>query len=68
MASGKARSSVVLDFSETDGAAPVNAPHMFVECSFGSDMDIKTVSSSNFKEHFSRNPFPVQEFLFLFTE
>lgn len=41
---------------------------MPVECPFGSDMDVKTVPSGDFKEHFSRNPFPVQEFPFLFIE
>ena len=46
----------------------VNAPHMPVECPFGSDMDVKTAPSGDFKEHFSRDPFPVQEFLFLFIE
>ena len=29
---------------------------------------VKTVPSGDFKEHFSRDPFPVQEFLFLFIE
>ena len=57
-----------LDFPETDGSVPVNAPHMPVECPFGSDMDVKTVPSGDFKEHSSRDPFPVQEFLFLFIE
>ena len=41
---------------------------MPVECPFGSDMDVKTVPSGDFNEHFSRDPFPVQEFLFLFIE
>ena len=68
MASGKVRSPAALDFPETDGAVPVNAPHMPVECPFGSDMDVKTVPSGDFKEHFSRDPFPVQEFPFLFIE
>ena len=68
MASGKVRSPAALDFPETDGAVPVNAPHMPVECPFGSDMDVKTVPSGDFKEHSSRDPFPVQEFLFLFIE
>ena len=68
MASGKVRSPAALDFPETDGAVPVNAPHMPVECPFGSDMDVKTVPSGDFNEHFSRDPFPVQEFLFLFIE
>lgn len=68
MASGKVRSPAALDFPETDGSVPVNAPHMPVECPFGSDMDVKTVPSGDFKEHFSRDPFPVQEFLFLFIE
>ena len=31
-------------------------------------MDVKTVPSGDFKEHSSRDPFPVQEFLFLFIE
>lgn len=39
-----------------------------VECPFGSDMDVKTIPSGDFKEHSSRDPFPVQEFLFLFIE
>ncbi len=68
MATGKVRVRQTLDFPETDGSVPVNAPHMPVECPFGSDMDVKTVPSGDFKEHFSRDPFPVQEFLFLFIE
>ena len=68
MASGKVRSPAALDFPETDGSVPVNAPHMPVECPFGSDMDVKTIPSGDFKKHFSRDPFPVQEFLFLFIE
>lgn len=52
MASGKVRSPAALDFPETDGAVPVNAPHMPIECPFGSDMDVKTVPSGDFKEHF----------------
>ena len=55
MASGKVRSPAALDFPETDGSVPVNAPHMPVECPFGSDMDVKTVPSGDFKEHFSRD-------------
>ena len=68
MASGKVRSPAALDFPETDGSVPVNAPHMPVECPFGSDMDVKTVPPGDFKEHSSRDPFPVQEFLFLFIK
>lgn len=68
MASGKVRCPAALDFPETDGAVSVNAPHMPVECPFGSDMDVKTVPSGDFKEHSSRDPFPVQEFLFLLIE
>ena len=66
MASGKVRSPVTFDFPVTDGSVPVNASYMPVECPFGSDMDVKTVPSGDFKEHSSRDPFPVQEFLFLF--
>ena len=68
MASGKVRSPVTFDFPVTDGSVPVNASYMPVECPFGSDMDVKTVPSGDFKEHSSRDPFPVQEFLFLFIE
>ena len=68
MASGKVRCPAALDFPETDGSVPVNASYMPVECPFGSDMDVKTVPSGDFKEHSSRDPFPVQEFLFLFIE
>ena len=68
MASGKVRCPAAFDFPETDGAVSVNASYMPVECPFGSDMDVKTVPSGDFKEHFSRDPFPVQEFLFLFIE
>lgn len=68
MASGKVRCPAALDFPETDGSVPVNASYMPVECPFGSDMDVKTVPSGDFKEHFSRDPFPVQEFPFLFIE
>ena len=68
MASGKVRSPVAFDFPVTDGSVPVNASYMPVECPFGSDMDVKTVPSGDFKEHSSRDPFPVQEFLFLFIE
>ncbi len=32
MASGKVRVRQPFDFPETDGAVPVNAPHMPVEC------------------------------------
>ena len=66
MASGKVRSPETFDFPVTDGSVPVNASYMPVECPFGSDMDVKTVPSGDFKEHSSRDPFPVQEFLFLF--
>lgn len=68
MASGKVRCPAALDFPETDGSVPVNASYMPVECPFGSDMDVKTIPSGDFKEHSSRDPFPVQEFLFLFIE
>ena len=68
MASGKVRSPETFDFPVTDGSVPVNASYMPVECPFGSDMDVKTVPSGDFKEHSSRDPFPVQEFLFLFIE
>ena len=68
MASGKVRSPVTFDFPVTDGSVPVNASYMPVECPFGSDMDVKTVPSGDFKEHSSRDPFPVQEFPFLFIE
>ena len=68
MASGKVRCPAAFDFPETDGAVSVNAPHMPVECPFGSDMDVKTVPSGDFKEHSSRDPFPVQKFLFLLIE
>ena len=68
MTSGKVRSPVAFDFPVADGSVLIYAPHMPVECPFGSDMDVKTVPSGDFKEHFSRDPFPVQEFLFLFIE
>ena len=68
MASGKVRCPAALDFPETDSSVPVNASYMPVECPFGSDMDVKTIPSGDFKEHSSRDPFPVQEFLFLFIE
>ena len=68
MASGKVRSPAALDFPETDGAVPVTAPHMPIECPLGSDMDLKPVPSGDIKEHSSRAPFPVQEFPFLFIE
>ena len=66
MASGKVRSPVTFDFPVTDGSFLIYAHNMPVECPFGSDMDVKTVPSGDFNEHFSRDPFPVQEFLFLF--
>ena len=68
MTSGKVRSPVAFDFPVADGSVLIYAPHMPVECPFGSDMDVKTVPSGDFKEHSSRDPFPVQEFLFLFIE
>ena len=68
MASGKVRCPAALDFPETDGSVPVNASYMPVECPFGSDMDVKTVPSGDFKEHSSRDSFPVQKFLFLLIE
>ena len=68
MASGKVRSPVTFDFPVTDGSFLIYAHNMPVECPFGSDMDVKTVASGDFKEHSSRDPFPVQEFLFLFIE
>ena len=68
MASGKVRSPVTFDFPVTDGSFLIYAHNMPVECPFGSDMDVKTVPSGDFKEHSSRDPFPVQEFLFLFIE
>ena len=68
MASGKVRSPAALDFPETDGSVPVNASYMPVECPFGPDMDVKTVPSGDFKECSSCDPFPLQEFLFLFIE
>ena len=68
MTSGKVRSPVAFDFPVADGSVLIYAPHMPVECPFGSDMDVKTVPSGDFKECSSRDPFPVQEFLFLFIE
>ena len=68
MASGKVRCPAAFDFPETDGAVSVNASYMPVECPFGSDMDVKTVPSGDFKEHSSRDSFPVQKFLFLLIE
>ena len=64
MASGKVRSPAALDFPETDGAVSVNASYMPVECPFGSDMDVKTVPSGDFNEHFSRNRSPSRNFSF----
>ena len=49
MASGKVRSPETFDFPVTDGSVPVNASYMPVECPFGSDMDVKTVPSGDFK-------------------
>ena len=68
MTSGKVRSPVAFDFPVADGSVLIYVPHMPVECPFGSDMDVKTVPSGDFKECSSRDPFPVQEFLFLFIE
>ena len=68
MTSGKVRSPVTFDFPVTDASFLIYAHNMPVECPFGSDMDVKTVPSGDFKEHSSRDPFPVQEFLFLFIE
>ena len=58
MASGKVRSPVTFDFPVTDGSFLIYAHNMPVECPFGSDMDVKTVPSGDFKEHSSRDPFP----------
>ena len=68
MASGKVRSPAALDFPETDGAVPVNAPHMPIECPFGSDMDVKSVPSSDFKKHFCRYFLTAQEFPFVLVK
>ena len=59
---------MAFDLPVADGSVLIYVPHMPVECPFGSDMDVKTVPSGDFKECSSRDPFPVQEFLFLFIE
>ena len=67
VASGKVRSPVAFDFPVADGSILIYTPHMPVECSFGSDMDVKTVPSGDFKEHSSRDTLPFSGILSLTT-
>ena len=68
MTPGKVRSPAALGFPVTDGSILIYAPHMSVECPFGSDMDVKTVPFGNFKEHFSENHLAFQKFPFVLVK
>ena len=68
MASGKVGSTAAFVFPETDGSVPVDCCHMPVECPFGSDMDVKSVPSGDFKKHFCRYFLTVQEFTFVLVK